>query len=88
MDVGTLDDALEAGGRLRIVVPVRNEVFELVLDVVDDLLLQHVDVDRTGLEHGGRVGVVDEREEEVFQRRIFMMPVVGQSQGAVQGLLE
>ena len=86
--MGTLDDALEAGGRLRIVVPVRNEVFELVLDVVDDLLLQHVDVDRAGFEDCVRVSVVRQRQEQVLQRRVFMMPVVGQGQGTVERLFK
>ena len=88
VDVGALDHALEAGGRLGVVAAVRHEVLELVLDVVDDLLLQHVDVDRAGFEHRGGVGVVGQRQEEVLQRRIFMVPVVGQGQGAVQGLFE
>ena len=88
VDVGALDDPLEAGGRLGVVAPVGHEVLELVLDVVDDLLLQHVDVHRTGLEHGGGVGVVGQREQQVLQRRVFMVPVVGQRQGAVQGLFE
>ena len=59
-----------------------------MLDVVDDLLLQHVDVDRAGLEDCVRVGVVRQRQEQVLQRRVFMMPVVGQGQGTVERLFK
>ena len=88
MDVSALDHALEASGRLRIVMPVRHEVFEFVLDVVDDLLLQHVDVDRAGLEDRIGVGVVRQRQEQVLQCRVFVVPVVGQGQGTVERLFK
>ena len=88
VDVSALDDALEACGRLRIVMLLRHEVLEFVLDIVDDLLLQHVDVDRAGLEDRIGVGVVRQRQEQVLQRRIFVVPVVGQGQGTVERLFK
>ncbi len=88
VDMGALDDALETGGRLGVVVAFRDEVFEFLVDVLDEVLLQDLDVDRAGLHHGARVAVVGQREKQMLERRIFVMAIVGDRQCAVEGLFE
>jgi hypothetical protein len=88
MDHGALDDALEARGRLGVLTAVRDEVLELGVDIFDEVAPQHVEVDIAGPHHGSRVLVLDEREQKVLERRIFVAALVRSRQGAMEGLLE
>ena len=42
------------------------------------LLAQHVDVDVAGAHHRGRVLVVDQREQQMLERRVFVVALVGE----------
>ncbi len=88
MDMRALDDALESCRRLGVVIAVGDEVLEFVLDIIDDLLLQDIDIHRTGPHDRGRVRILCQRQQEVFERRIFMMAVVGEGQSTVERLFE
>ena len=88
VDRGALEHALEAGSRLGIAQLRGNQVGKLVVDVVLDLAAQTFEFDAASSQHRDRVGVLGQREQQVFQRRVFVAPFVGVSQGAVQGLLE
>ena len=88
MDHGALDDALEAGGRLRILAAVGDEVGELGVDIVDEVAAQHVEIDVAGAHHRGRVLVVDQGEQQVLERRVFVAALVGKREGPVEGLFE
>ncbi len=89
MDRGALDHALESGGRngLR-PLDVGDEGRQVVIDEIDQRLAQLVEIDGAGLHDAGRVGFVDQRQQEVFQRGEFVTAGIGKRQCAVDGLLE
>ena len=88
VDDGALDDALEACGGLRILVRAGGEIGELGLDVFDEVPAQHVEIDVAGPHHGGGVIVVDQREQQVLERRIFLVTFAGEGERLVKGLFE
>ena len=88
MDHRALDDALEAGGGLRILVRPRGEVGELGIDVLDQVAAQDVEVDVAGAHDGGRIVVVDQCEEQVLQRRVFLAALAREGEGLVKGLFK
>jgi hypothetical protein len=67
-----LDDALEAAGRRRIGRVRHLERVELGVEVVRDGALELAQVDSARLHDLGGVLVVDQREQQVFKRRIFV----------------
>ncbi len=88
MDHGALDHPLEAGGRLGVLVQFGGEIVEFVLDIADQVLAQGVEIDRTGAHHGRRVGVVEQAQQQMFERRIFVPPFGGGSKRAMEGLFK
>ncbi len=88
MDDRALDDALEAGGRLGVLVITGDQVGEFVIDIFDERLAQRVEVDVAGAHDGGRIGVVDQGEQQMLERRIFVMPLVGKGQCLMERLLK
>ena len=89
VDDGALDDALEAGRRLGVLVAVGDEVLELVVDVVDAGSSSSTS---TSTEQAritaAASGVVGQRQKQMFERRVFVMALVGERQCAMQGLFE
>ena len=85
---GALDDALEAGGGLGLLAVLDDEALQIVVDVAHDVLAQQVEIDIAGAHHRGGVGIVDQREQQVFERREFMAMLVGYGEGATQRLFE
>ena len=83
-----LHDALEAIGRLGLLLTVDNEVFEFGVEILNDGLAQRVEIDAAGAQHSRRIDVVDQREKQMFERRVFMMAFVGERQGSTKGLFE
>jgi hypothetical protein len=88
MDGRALDDPLEAGSRLRVAGALGHEAREVLVEELGQVALQLVIVDTAGAQHGRRVGVVGEGEKEVLQCRVFVPAFIGQSEGAVERLLE
>ena len=89
VDHGALDDALETGGGLGLVVArVGREIGELVVDVVEQALLQRLEIDRARAHHGGGVAVVEQREQQMLQRGVFMPAFVCGSERPVQRLFQ
>ncbi len=88
MNDGALDNALEAGGGLRVLAGIGNQVGEIVVDIVLEAAAQRADIDIAGAHHRGSVLVVGERQQQMFQRGVFVMPLIGDRQRPVQGLLE
>ena len=88
MDHRALHHALEAGGRLGVLGAVGNEVLELGLEIVDEAAAQLVEIDAAGSHHRGGVLVVDQRQQQVLERRILVMPLVRDGQRAMQGLFK
>ena len=68
MEGGALHDALEAIGRLGFLLAVDNEVFKFGVEILDDGLAQRVEVDAARPKDGGRIDVVDERQQQNVAR--------------------
>jgi phosphate starvation-inducible protein PhoH len=87
VDGGALDDALEAGGGLRVSGPVGGEAREVLVEEFGEFGAQLVEVDAAGAQHGCGVAVVGQAEEQVFQRGVFVLALGGQAEGAVERLV-
>ncbi len=88
VDHRALDDALEAGGRLGIFGPVGDEIVEFRFEISDQAAAQLVQIDIAGPHHGRRVLILDQRQQEMFKRGVFVMALIGQRQSAVERLFE
>ena len=88
MDRGALQHALEARGRLRVVAVVRHEVGQLVVDIGQNVAAQPVEIDAAGAQHRDGVLILGQREQQVFERRVFVPPLVGVRQSAMQRFFE
>ena len=78
MERGALDDALEAVGRLGLLLAVDDEVFEFGVEILDDGLAQRIEVDAAGPQHRRRIDIVDQRQQQMLERRVFVMALVGE----------
>ena len=85
---GAMDHPLEACGRLRVAVGVEHEAGELVVEVTGELVAQQVDVDVASAHDRRRVAVVEQRQEQMLERRIFVTTLVGVLQRAPKRLFE
>ena len=83
-----LDHALKPGGRLGIVGAIRHQVLELGLEIIDQAGAQLVEIDAAGAHDGGGIGVIDQRQQKMFQRRILMMTFVCNRERTMQGLFK
>ena len=88
VDRGALHHALEAGGGLRIAGPVGRQAGEILVEELRQIRAQLVEVDATGAQHRGGIGVVGQAQQQVLQRRVFVTAFAGERQGAVQRLFE
>ena len=61
---------------------------EVLVDIFLHRLAQRIHVDIAGLHHLAGVGVVDQGQQQMLQRGIFVMPVAGQLDGVVQRLFQ
>ena len=77
MDRGPLDDTLEARGRLGVDHALDREAGQVVIEEVVEAGAQPVELDRAGLEHGDRIIVVDQRHQQMLERRVFVLAGVG-----------
>ena len=85
---GALDDALEARGRGRVGGAVGDERAELMVEILLDRGAQLVAVDAAGGHHLGRMLVVDQRDEQMLERGIFVAALARFAERIVQGLFE
>ena len=68
-----LDDALEATRRRRVAVPLDLQAVEFGVEIVNDRRLQIVERNAARAHHFGGMIVVDQRIEQMLERRIFVM---------------
>ena len=87
MNSGALQHALKARSRLRVVAVGRDKVYELVIDVVQYLAAQTVEVDAARAQHGNRVLILRERQQQMFERGIFVPALIGVGESPMQRLL-
>jgi len=88
VDHRALDDALEAGRGLGVLVVAGDEVVELGVDIGENGLLQLFEIDVASPHDGRRVGVVEQRQKQMLQRRILMMAFVGEGERLMERPLE
>ena len=88
VDHRALDHALEAGGGLGVLAVVHDQRAQLVVDIVGERRAQRAEVDVAGAHHAGGVLVVDEGQQQVLERRVFVLALVGVGDRAVQGFFE
>ena len=88
VDHRALDHALEAGGRLGVLGAVGHQVFEFGFEIVDEAGAQLVEIDVAGAHHGRGVLIVDQRQQQMLERRVLMMTLVGDRQRPMQGLFK
>jgi hypothetical protein len=88
MDHRALDHALETGRRLGILAAIGHEVGELAVNVIDQVPAKDIEIDIAGPHYGGRILVVDQCEEEVFEGCIFMAALASESEGSMKGLFK
>ena len=88
VDDGALDDALEAGGRLGVFGPVGDEIVEFGFEISDQTAAQLVQIDVAGPHHRRRILIFDQRKQEMFERGVFVVALIGERQGPVERLFK
>ena len=88
VDDGALDDALEAGRGLGIVRPVGDQVVEFGFEVGDETAAQLFQIDVARAHHRRRVLIFDQGEQQMLQRRIFVVAFIGERQRPVKRLFK
>jgi hypothetical protein len=88
VNCGALQPPLEARCRLRVVAMCCDEVGKLVVDLVQNFAPQTVEVDATRTQHGNRVLILGERQQEMFERGIFVPTFVSVAERPMQRLFE
>jgi hypothetical protein len=58
-----------------------------VIDILNQRLAERVKVDVAGPHDGCRIGIVNQGEQQMLERRIFVMPLVGKGQCLMERLL-
>ena len=86
MDRRALKHPLETGGGLRLARLGGNQVGQLVADIVIDLVAQPLDRDAAGPQHRDGVLILGQGQQQVFERRVLVAPLIGQSEGTMQRL--
>ena len=76
MDHGTLDDPLKACRRLGILAVVKHQTGQLIVDIALQVSLQNLKIDIAGPHNSSRIGIVDQSQQQMFKRGIFVASVV------------
>ncbi len=85
---GALDDALEAGGGLGILRAVGDQIVQLGFEIGDEAAAQLFQIHVAGPHHRRRILIFDQRQQQMLQRRVFVVALVGESQRPVKRLFE
>ena len=88
VDDRALHDALETCGGLGIRRGRRFQALQFVVDEVGHVAPDLHQIDATGPHHRNGVDVVDQRQQQVFERGVFVPAFGGQGQSPVQRLLK
>ena len=87
MQHGALHDTLETGRGLGVLAVLDRECREILVDIFGERGAQGVEIDIARAHHLRGVRVVDEREQQVLERGVFVMALTGEPYGPVQSLL-
>src|SRR5215471_10231050 len=88
MNSRALQHALEASGRFCVVAMGGDEIGKLVVDIIQDLAAQAVEVDAARAKYGDSILILGERQQQMFERRIFVVALVGVGESPMQRLFE
>jgi hypothetical protein len=88
MDHGALDNPLETGGRFGILPAVGDQVRQLGVDVLHQVAAQQVEIHVAGAHDSGRILIVDERQKQMFQGRVFMPALSRKGESSVKRLFK
>ena len=88
MQDGALDHALETGGRLRIRAIPGLEGLVFLIEILPHDIAKIAEIHTAGDHHFGGIGIINQGEQEVFQRRIFVAPVSGIGERVVERLFQ
>ena len=83
-----LHHALETGGGLRVLPILDHQSHQFLIDIAQQGLAQRLAIGIAGLHHLSGIGIIDQRQKKMFERRILVMAVGRQLYGAVEGLLK
>ena len=85
---GAVNDTLEGGRRLGVAMAVKHHRRKLVVDIGGELVAQEIDIDVAGAHHRRRIAIVEQGQQQMFERGVFVAALVGVLQRAPQSLLE
>ena len=88
MNDGAMNDALEPGRWLGFGILIDNQAVKIVVDIVDQLAAQKIQIDVAGTHDRSCVAILDQGKKQMLKRSIFMVPLIGEFQGAVKGLFQ
>ena len=83
-----LDDALEAGGGGGVNRLLDLQRIQFAVEIENDGVFEFTQIDAAGVHHLRSVAVVDQREQKMLERRIFMAAISGIFQRLMQGFFE
>ena len=88
MQHSALHHPLEAGGGLGLDCLVRSQALQLFVYEALKLALEPLQIDAACLQHGNGVGILQQREQEVLERRELVPPLDRERERPVQTLFE
>jgi hypothetical protein len=88
LDHGALGDALKGSGRCGIAAVVDHQCFQLVVDIVGQVLLERSKIDLAAVHDRRSIFIVCQGEQEMLERRVLMPSLVGVGEGPMKGRLE
>ena len=65
-----------------------DQIGKFIVDIGFEVAPQQVEIDAAGAHDGGGILVVDQGQQQMFERRIFVVAFIGDRQSAVQRLFE
>ena len=83
-----LDHPLEARSRRGIALLAGLKRLIFLIEVLLHDIPEVAKLDPAGLHHGGSVGIVDQREQQVLQRGVLVAAIRGMSERGMQGLFK
>ena len=88
MDRGALQHPLEPGSRLDVFVVVADQALQFCVHIVAQILGKLVHIHIAGAQDRDRVLIVGQREQQMLERREFVVPVTGVAERPMEGLFK
>ena len=78
MNDRALNHALETGRGLGTIAVIDNKARQVIIDIIFEIAAQNVDIDTARLHDSSRIRIVQQRQEQMLKRGIFMVPLARQ----------